>query len=148
MNRFMMKQRNKKIISAFLILALITSIFGLNFTTAYAATGLSGFGQMIHSTDGTFYVPTSGPTKNTGGITIKILNCPSNVRVYAQVYKPEPDGTLISYAGGAGFWTLVPGDSDYLNRWTFSNAPAGNYKVNFIVTDGTTPVDILCWIYG
>ncbi len=107
--------------------------------------GLLGFGQLVGQSGGQFYVPVSGPTKSTGGITIKALNCPQGAYIVATIYRPDGSILSMSVPNGISFIQLTPGDSDYLNRYQFKNATAGNYRVYFESTDN---VDILCWIYG
>ena len=67
------------------------------------------------------------------------------VKFVASIYRPDGSLLTISVPNGLGFIQIIPGNSDYLNRYQFLNATYGNYRVHF---DSTTTVDILCSIYG
>ncbi|MDD2377174.1 MAG: hypothetical protein PHD15_06600 [Clostridia bacterium] len=147
----------------FLMLMMITVMMGTMLPTSVSASsiknqpnvlttslqpqeaGLSGFGMSDHNTNGTFYIPVSGPTKTTGGITIKALNCSPNAVIIATIYRQDGSVLSLSVPNGLAYVNLIPGDSDYLNRYQFRNANAEVYHITF---GSSEPVTILCWIYG
>lgn len=157
MNKSIKFQFLKKFCSAFFI-AVIMAISALPFSASASSlnnaalsplstqsAGLSGFGMSDHTYSQTFYIPVSGPTKSTGGITIKALNCPSDTVIAATIYRQDGSVLSLSVPNGLAYVQLTPGDNDYLNRYQFSNADAETYSIYFV---SSNPVNILCWIYG
>ena len=104
-----------------------------------ASTGLFGYGCGTGSS-ATFNVVTTGESKQTGYITIRVEGA-SNQSGDVHFVITGPGG------GRSDVWDITPYNGQE-QKFTFSSAPVGTYEVHYWTTDPEQNVKFNCWIYG
>ena len=143
-----MKKTFKRIFSAILALSIICSISipvfanDINSTNSpVSSRGIWG-GEATASEwgGGTFnvYLPKK---LLSAGMTLKTTCSNPNSQGGVFFYVYDPNGRLLTYDE-----ILGPTDED--NTLKIFNAPAGNYKVEYVLKGTPGTIKMNCWIYG
>lgn len=103
------------------------------------SSGIYGYAaSYTSSTIGSFYINATGSSTSKGGLTIESYSFPSNdVQVAITLYRPD---------GTKALNTLLTGNQK-IESISFSNAPAGQYKVVYNVF-GTIKGWLGGWVFS
>ena len=132
-----MRKIMKKNVKRLMALVMVIMLFSATTVTAFAASGynsMSGY-------NGTFYVNLSG-SGSTGQITIRINSPEQNQAIWIKV--TDPNGRVVWNRSNLG-QGILPNNGNEIKSPTFSNPPAGNYKVEY---GGLAVVTLKCWVYS